>query len=95
MYIMNGAGTEILNADFVERFCMVKKPDATLIVASYGADRYVTVARYQDVKEAEQAIGGLFGALAAGQAYYDMPESLMYAEQTIKKDARTRRRGGS
>ena len=95
MYILNGTKNEILNSEFVERFCVVSKCDASLIVASYGADRCVTLARYGNDQEAMQALSGLFGALAAGQAYFDMPESLMYAEQTIKKDARTRRKGGS
>lgn len=95
MYILNGAKTDILNSEFIERFAIAKKPDATLIVASYGAERCVTIARYADVAEARQALNGLFGALAAGQTYFDMPESLLYAEQIIKKDARTRRKGGS
>ena len=95
MYIMNEAGTEILNSEFVERFCIARKPDATLIVASYSENRYVTVARYSNEKEAFRVLGELFGALAAGQTYFDMPASLMFAEQFVKKDARTKRKGGS
>lgn len=95
MYIMNEAGTEIMNADFVERFCVVKKPDTVLIVASYGADRCVTVGRYGNLNEAAEAMVDLSSALARGQAFFDMPNSLLFAEQTIKKDARTKRRGGS
>lgn len=95
MYIMNEAGTEILNSDFVERFCMVKKPDAILIVASYGADRCVTIGRYGDINEAAEVMDNLSGALAVGQAFFDMPISLLFAEQALKKDARTRRKGGS
>lgn len=96
MYILNGKQTEIVNSEFVERFCAVEKPDAGLIVASYGADRPpVTLARYKDMKETMKNLGTLFGALADGQYCFVMPESLMYCEQATIKDARTRRKGGS
>lgn len=35
MYIMVPTGMEIINSEFVERFCVVEKPDAALVVASY------------------------------------------------------------
>lgn len=95
MYILNEAKTDVINSEFIERFAIVRKPDATLIVASYGAERCTTIARYADVEEARKALNELFGALATGQMYFDMPESRLYAEQIIKKDARTKRRGSS
>jgi len=53
------------------------------------------VARYRDLREAQKVLGELLCAIAGGQAYYTMPESLLYAEQHISKDARTKRKGGS
>ena len=35
MYIMVPTGMQIINSNFVERFCVVEKPDAALVVASY------------------------------------------------------------
>lgn len=55
----------------------------------------VTVARYRDLREAQKVLGELLCAIAGGQAYYTMPESLLYAEQHISKDARIKRKGGS
>lgn len=95
MYIMNSYETEVLNSDFVERFCLVEKSDACLIVASYGADRCVTIGRFANKAEASDALRMLYGSLAEGHSYFDVPASTLYAEQTTKKDARTRRRGGS
>lgn len=37
----------------------------------------------------------LFGAMSGGQLYFTMPESRLYSEAERKRDARTKRRGGS
>ena len=96
MYIMAAGGKQIVNSEFVERFCLSEKGDAVLIVASYSDVRPpVTMGRYQDLAEARRVFGELMGALSGGQACYDMPESLLYAEERTKKDARTKRKGGS
>lgn len=96
MYILSGNRKEIVNSEFVERFCVVVKDDAALIVASYSALRQpVTVARYADLREAVDALGQLMGALAGGQACFDMPESRLYANERFMRDARTKRKGGS
>lgn len=96
MYILNGNGTQIVSSEFVERFCVVEKEDAALIVLSYSAERPpVTLARYKDVSEAKETLSDLFGAIAGGQACYTMPESQLFGMERIKKDARTKRRGGS
>ena len=87
MYILTGDKKQIINSDFVERFCISEKPDAALIVASYDKNaKVVTVARYRDLREAQKVLGELLCAIAGGQAYYTMPESLLYAEQHISKD---------
>ena len=96
MYIMSEDGRQIINADFPERFCIVAKPDATLIVASYGDARPpVTMGRYFGEDEARDVMGGLLTALWSGQSCFYMPISQLYAEERSKHDARTKRRGGS
>lgn len=57
MFFINGNGNELINSDYVERFCIVPKPDAVLIVASYGSERMpVTLARYPNEKTAQSAL---------------------------------------
>lgn len=96
MYILNGSRKEIVNSEFVERFCIADKGDAALIVASYSSERPpVTLARYESTEEARGVLGDLFGAISGGQSYYTMPESLIYDQEGIRRDARTKRKGGS
>lgn len=97
MYILNGSGTEIVNSDYVERFCLVQKEDAALIVASYHTDRPpVTLARYADGAEARSALQSLLQELASGcRSAVEMPESTLHAVEPVRRDARTKRRGGS
>lgn len=96
MYIMNSEGTQIINSEFIERFLISEKPDAVLVVLSYGNERPAkTLARYKDLREAKSAMGDLMAALAGGQAYFTMPESILFAQERIKHDARTKRKGGS
>lgn len=96
MYILSKSGKEIVNSDFVERFCVTEKSDAMLIVASYSTERQpVTMARYRDSREAEEALRELFRAMAGEQRYFEMPDSvLQYGERQIK-DSRVKRKGGS
>lgn len=100
MYIMTQDGKQIIDSDFVERFAVAVKPDATLIIASYtsGDDKKpVTMGRYVDEKQAEEELTSLFFALAdadgGGVNHYHMPAKT-YIERE-KKDARTKRRGKS
>lgn len=96
MYIMAASGSQIVNSEFVERFCISEKEDAALVVASYSNVRPpVTMARYANTDEAMGALGDLMGALAGGQTCFTMPDSTLYYEERRKKDARTKRRGGS
>ena len=67
-----------------------------MYILSYDKNiQLVTVARYRDLREAQKVLGELLCAIAGRQAYYTMPESLLYAEQHISKDARIKRKGGS
>ena len=96
MYILTHDEKQIINSDFVERFCISVKDDAALIVASYGADRPpVTLTRCKHLNEARETLNALLYALSGRQSYYTMPESLLYAEELAKKDARVKRKGGS
>lgn len=48
MYILNGPGKEIINSDFVERFCIVEHADTAMIIASYSESRKpVTISKYR------------------------------------------------
>lgn len=98
MYIMTNNETQIINSDFVERFVIVEKPDAALIIASYTSANEpppVTIGRYKDRKEAQDASKDMFYALASKFDCYTMPDSVLYFAEHIKKDARTKRKGGS
>lgn len=96
MYILSCGGKEIVNSEFVERFLVSVKPDATLVIGSYNATRPpVTIGRYADEKEAKETLLTLWNALAGGQTMFEMPESRYYFEEPVKKDARTKRKGGS
>lgn len=97
MYILTGDGKSIIDSSFVKRFCIVEKSDACLIVASYSADRAVTIGRYADRKEADAAFSSLFSNLVGNSDTYafTMPDSVLYHGEKRKCDARTKRKGGS
>ena len=93
MYIL--AGKQLINSNFVERFCIVEKNDAALVVASYNDTRpAVTLSRYKNIHEATGVLVELMYALSGEQTTFSMPDSSLYHEKIIK-DARTRRKGGS
>lgn len=97
MYILTSDMKSIVDSSFVERFCLVEKPDAVLIVASYGANRAVTIGRYADRKEADAAFSSLLSDLVASSDTYSftMPDSVLFHGEKQKRDARTVRKGGS
>lgn len=97
MYILTSDGKSIVDSSFVERFCIVEKPDACLVVASYSADRAVTIGRYADRKEADSAFSSLLNSLVGNSNTYafTMLDSVLYHGEKWKRDARTTRKGGS
>lgn len=95
MYIMTSDRKSIIDASFVERFCLVEKPDAVLIIASYSAERAVTIGKYADREECYGVISSLYNALANDDITFYMPDSRLFGEEHIKHDARTKRKGGS
>lgn len=95
MFILTSDQKCIVDSSFVERFCLVEKPDACMIVASYSAERMVTIGKYKDRAEASDALSNLFRALAYDEDRFEMPDSELFHGEREKKDARTRRKGGS
>ncbi len=96
MYILSQDGKQLVRAEYPERYCLVEKYDAVLVVASYRDDRPpVTLGRYANLQEAGEALSDLLVALTGGQGYMSMPLSQLNAAAPIVHDARTKRRGGS
>lgn len=97
MYILDERGNQIVVSEFVQRFVIVRKPDAALIVASYGrgVDEAITIGRYANEKEAKDALIDLFNNLSYDGNCIRMLQSTYYDGERIKKDARTKRKGGS
>lgn len=96
MYILSGDKKQIVNSEYVERFCISEKDDAALIVLSYSNTRpAVTLARYKNLEEAQSVLMELMLSISGGQLYFSMPESRLYAEEQIVNDARIKRRGKS
>ena len=96
MMIINAAVTIIVNSEHVTKITISDKDDAVLIMAGLaGAESPVTLGRYQDLAEARENMLNLFTALYSGAAYYEMPQSKRFCGEVMKKDARSRRKGGS
>lgn len=95
VYIFTSDKKSILDSVFVERFCIVQKPDAVLVIASYNADRAVTIGKYADLEEAHGVLAAMYVAISAGDENYTMPDSRLFGEDFRKRDARTKRKGGS
>lgn len=95
MYIRTQDSRQIVDSGYVERFCIVIKPDAVLIIASYSENRAVTIGKYADKGEAGDAFDALYYALCNANPSFDMPQSRLFCGEPEKKDARGKRKGGS
>lgn len=96
MYIINASRTAIHNSSYIQRFLMQEKEDAVIIVSSTDREEKADVlGRYFTKDEAKEVFENLFGALMNGDDYFEMPVSLNLATMERKRDARTKRRGGS
>lgn len=97
MYILTSDGKSIVDSSFVERFCIVEKPDACLLSQATPQIAPVTIGRYADRKEADSAFSSLLNNLVGNSDTYafTMPDSVLYHGETWKRDARTTRKGGS
>lgn len=95
MIILNQQENMIVNSYFVERFLVVKKDDCHLVIASYGESRSpITLGRYAE-QEVNSVLGSLYAALMSDKSSFEMPESILFAAESHKRDARTKRKGGS
>lgn len=94
-YIFASDQKSIIDSSFVERFCLVEKPDAYMIVASYSAERMVTIGKYKDRAEADGVMYTLYRALGTDEPFFEMPDSVLFHGYSEKRDARTKRKGGS
>lgn len=88
MFIMASDQKSVLNSDFVERFCIVEKPDSVLIIASYSETRAVTIGKYIDRREATEALIDLLDRLPDATVFW-MPDSVLFHGENRKRDART------
>lgn len=95
MYILTSDQKSIVDTSYAERICLVEKPDAYLIIASYGPERAVTIGKYAGKDEAYGVLVRLHAELASGSTAYIMPDSPLFGGEQVKHDSRTRRRGGS
>lgn len=96
MYIMNERSGAIINSEFVAEFYLAKTSDSTLLSMRWnGVEKPSTLERYKTQDEAMDALGALMRALEAGRVTFYVPASLYYFEESVKKDARVKRRGGS
>lgn len=99
MFIMNGAGTEIVNADWVERFMLIRKADAALFQAVIrGRDDIVTIGRYAERSEADFAMAELMEHLSGGEShamYENTGRYLPEKRQHGYHGAHSTRHGGS
>lgn len=95
MQILNQQENMIVNSEFAERFLVVKKDDCHLVIASYSESRSpVTLGRYAE-QEVNSVFGNLYAALMSNQSGFAMPDSILFATEDHKRDARTKRKGGS
>ena len=95
MYIRTQDSRQIVDSGYVERFCIVIKPDAVLIIASYSENRAVTIGKYADKTEARDAFDALYYAILNDDMAFDMPQSRLFLGEQTKRDSRIKRKGGS
>lgn len=90
MWIFNQAQTTLTDTDTGNRFTITKKEDAVLI--HFGEH---VVGRYFTEQEAHKVLTDLATAIDRGNPYFEFPRSLNQDTLERKRDARTRRKGGS
>lgn len=96
MYIMDQQEKVIHNTDFIQRFHIVEKSDAWLIISSIEHDKTPdTLGRYFTEAEAKSVLEQLFKALTNEDKFFEMPRSFNQDTYERKRDARVKRKGGS
>lgn len=93
MYIFDYVKNCIHDVAAYERIMISPKNDGCLICLGNGYDApLVKIGAYDTEAEAREVLEDIFTALIGGASYYEMPPR---EKDSIKKDARTRRKGGS
>ncbi len=97
MFILDYRKCCIHNSDFIQRFTISPKPDGVFLVCAAvdSVTPLFTLGRYSNEKDAAGVLSALFAALGGGAAYFDMPLQGDLNEEERKRDARTKRKGGS
>ena len=96
MYIKDQQEYVIHDAKFIQRFHIVKKPDAWLIISSIEHDKTPdTLGRYFTEAEAKSVLEELLKALINDERFFEMPKSFNQDIYERKRDARIKRKGGS
>lgn len=90
MWILNQAQTTLTDTQTGKRFTITKKEDAVLIHFCEHV-----VGRYFSEKEAHKVLLDLATAIDRENVYFEFPRSLNQDTLERKRDARTKRRGGS
>ena len=90
MWILNQSQTTLTNTDTGNRFTITKKEDAVLI--HFGEH---VVGRYFTEYEAREVLTSLATAIDRENQYFEFPRSLNQDTLERKRDARTKRKGGS
>lgn len=99
MFFINENQTEMINSQYVERFRVDEKSDASIIIATYGEERHpVTVARYKNREEAIQALYTLCSEIE-GRSPYTMQASTLFTKEQKHQNGfhgkKTKSHGGS
>lgn len=96
MFVLNSAGTAIVNTDQIAKITIAQHDDAVLIRAGGNdSDSAITLGRYGDLSEAKTVLTDLYVSLYSGEKYYDMPSKRTVADDLRIHDARVKRKGGS
>lgn len=90
MWILNQEQTTLTNTETGNRFTITKKEDAVLI--HFGEH---VVGRYFTEHEAREALSSLVTAIDRENPFFEFPRSLKQDALERKRDARTKRKGGS
>lgn len=90
MWILNQAQTTLTDTETGNRFTITKKEDAVLI--HFGEH---VVGRYFTEQEAHNVLVDLVTAINRENLYFEFPRSINQDTLERKRDARTKRKGGS
>ena len=94
MLILNSNKDCIHNSEYIQRITISAKDDGVYLAISMR-EPLITLGRYYSQKNASEVLIQLFSAMAGGAQYFEMPLQSDVNEEERKRDARTKRKGGS